>query len=141
MLPNKPAKDYCAPSIGYEDVIEYNRNGAIRLVCCRCRWVIESHGTDDRYETFLTRFRHLYPLPQEVVVGNELTTRPDFIEIKSKRTEGSYNRYETQIINRNYIISFSTMHNLLKIDEKEQIQERLVHPDSVEDLLNFIKEG
>ena len=145
MLPYKPAKECCKPNVGIENVVMYYGE----MACKKCRYyLVEVSLMVDEKRVFA----HTRGIPPEAMISQlellenlahplqALTTQRDFIEINITKVSGKP-IWETVLINRNYIISYNIERELLVLDERQKSFSVYIHPDNVDDLLKFIKEG
>ncbi len=152
MLPNKPAKDYCEANVGIENVVLYYG----KMACKKCRYyLVEVSKMADGVRVFAharaippkARVSHLELLLEDTAYPLQtLTTRSDFIELRVSNVA-----YDVagETLDKEYFTFIFRHKNLVSvaIDENKETwisynKETLaIHPDSVQDLLNFIKEG
>ncbi len=145
MLPNKLANESCDDYVSKEHIAKY-RIGISEdtiPVCMGCGWEMEQDGISGLY----THVKHLIGGIKGAFEPVELTTRPDFIELVvslilySADGETLEKEYFTFIFRHKDLVSVTIAESGEASICYRKNEALFVHPDSVEDLLKFIKEG
>ena len=152
MLPDKPEKEYCEESVTAYDLIrrevKFGSTVVINFICKKCGWECEE------YPENTGAFKHTRPFVnnvEKVAAQTELTSPRDFIEILVEPNRGMKD-WVTEYFNRRHIIRIYPR-TIIKMGVPDHetgwfigygsasYDELRIHPDSVGDLLKFIKEG